>query len=433
MNMTLATRVKIAARQLGFDHCLLAPTGPAPHAAFYAGWLARGNAAEMHYLARNLDLRRNPARLAGDGAEFRSLIVLAVNYHQFDLPPAVRDDPSRGVIAAYAWGDDYHEIIRPLLYELDAVVRRASGRSSQGKALVDTGPVLERDWAQVAGIGFTGKNCCTIRPGQGSWLLLATLAVPEVLDYDPPLRGTGVEPAPTRVLAGLPRAAAGEQWQWPVDETAAAPLTGACGRCTRCMDGCPTDAFVGPYHLDARRCIAYWTIETQASIPVALRPRFGNRIFGCDICQEVCPYNRRLPERTPLLTGLAARQERIAAPLLAGFQPDSPYWLEQDAFTQQFRRSPIKRAKRAGMARNVCVALGNWADPAAVDALGLALRDPFPVVREHAAWALGQVLARQRGTAVGELLAAALAQETNAMVRAALQAAMMGNEHVDFP
>jgi epoxyqueuosine reductase len=194
----------------------------------------------------------------------------------------------------------------------------------------------------------------------------------------------------------------------------------------RCLGACPTDAFVGPYHLDARRCIAYWTIETQASIPVALRPRFGNRIFGCDICQEVCPYNRRLPDRTPLLAGLAARQARIAAPLLAGFQPGTPYWLEEDAFAQQFRRAPIKRAKRPGMARNVCVALGNWGDPAAVDALGLALRDPFPVVREHAAWALGQVLARHAGTAAGELLAAALAPETDATVQAGLKAALTG-------
>ena len=165
---TLSHTIKTAAQELGFDFCRITPTGPAPHADFFDGWLARGNAADMHYLARNVDLRRNPAHLAGKDAEFRSLIVLAVDYHQFDLPPAVRDDPSRGLLAAYAWGDDYHEIIRPLLYELDAVVRSHSGRSSQGKALVDTGPVLERDWAQAAGIGFTGKNCCTIHPRHGS-------------------------------------------------------------------------------------------------------------------------------------------------------------------------------------------------------------------------------------------------------------------------
>jgi epoxyqueuosine reductase len=414
-----AARVKVAARELGFDHCRIAPIGPAPHAAFFADWLARGNAAEMHYLARAVDLRRNPARLAGDDAGLRSLIVVAVDYHQFDLPAAIRDDPSRGILAAYAWGDDYHEIIRPLLHELDAVVRSQSGRTSQGKALVDTGPVLERDWAQAAGIGFTGKHCCTIRPGQGSWLLLATLAVPEVLEYDPPPHFGGVELPPGQVLAGLPYNAETGQWR-----SADASWSGTCGRCTRCLAACPTDAFVGPFHLDARRCIAYWTIETQASIPPALRPHFGNRIFGCDICQEVCPYNRRLATRTPLLAGLAAREERIAAPLLAGFQPAAPYWLEQEAFARHFRRSPVKRAKRAGMLRNVCVALGNWAEPAAVAALGRALQDLSPVVREHAAWALGRVQARHAGTAAGELLTAALVEEIDATVQAAIHAAL---------
>jgi epoxyqueuosine reductase len=423
MDMTLTTRVKMAAQELGFDFCRIAPAGPAPHADFFASWLARGNAADMHYLARHVDLRRNPAHLAGDDGEFRSLVVLAVDYHQFDLPPAVRDDPSRGLIASYAWGDDYHEIIRPLLYALDAIVRSQSGRSSQGKALVDTGPVLERDWAQAAGIGFTGKNCCTIRPGQGSWLLLATLAMPEKFEYDPPLRFAGSELPTAAVLAGLGRADDVGQWRWATDDVVL-PLTGTCGRCTRCIDACPTDAFVGPYHLDARRCIAYWTIETQASIPAALRPHFGNRIFGCDICQEVCPYNRRLAARTPRLAGLAARQERIAPPLLDGFQPATPYWLEPEAFARRFRASPVKRAKRAGMARNVCVALGNWGDPAAVDALGLALRDSEPVVREHAAWALGRVLARHRTTAAGELLATAQALEVEETVRATIQAAL---------
>ena len=422
---TLSHTIKTAVQELGFDFCRITPTGPAPHADFFDGWLARGNAADMHYLARNVDLRRNPAHLAGEDAEFRSLIVLAVDYHQFDLPPAVRDDPSRGLLAAYAWGDDYHEIIRPLLYELDAVVRSHSGRSSQGKALVDTGPVLERDWAQAAGIGFTGKNCCTIHPRRGSWLLLATLAVPEVLEYDPPPHFEGASPPAPAVLAGLEPAAAAGQWRWPA--SAEPPLLGACGRCTRCLDACPTGAFAGPYHLDARRCIAYWTIETQAAIPVALRPRFGNRIFGCDICQEVCPYNRRLPPRTPRLAGLRARDERCAPPLLAGFQPEHPYWLEPEAFARQFRRSPVKRAKRAGMLRNVCVALGNWAAPAAVDALAQALRDGEPVVREHAAWALGQVLAQHEGTAAQPLLAAALNTETAAAVRAALAAALGEN------
>lgn len=424
MATNLAQQLKMTAHALGFDHCAIIPTGSAPHADFFDAWVARGNAGEMHYLARHATARRNPAHLAGNGVELRSLVVVAVDYHQFALPPHLRDDPSRGVIASYAWGDDYHEIIRPLLYVLDDQVRRASGRASQGKALVDTGPVLERDWAQAAGIGFTGKNCCTIRPGAGSWLFLATLAVPEVLDYDSPPSWDGAAPAPQAVLDGLERSTAFGAWRLAVAD--AAPLMGTCGRCTRCLDACPTAAFVGPYHLDARRCIAYWTIETQASIPAALRRQLGNRIFGCDICQEVCPYNSRLHQRTPQLAGLAARQERVALPLLEGFHPANPYWTDPDAFAERFRASPIKRAKRHGMARNVCVALGNWADPAAVDALGMALHDPQPVVREHAAWALGQVLARHTGTQAADRLASGLAVEGDEAVRAAVHAALMG-------
>jgi epoxyqueuosine reductase len=348
-----AARVKVAARELGFDHCRIAPIGPAPHAAFFADWLARGNAAEMHYLARAVDLRRNPARLAGDDAGLRSLIVVAVDYHQFDLPAAIRDDPSRGILAAYAWGDDYHEIIRPLLHELDAVVRSQSGRTSQGKALVDTGPVLERDWAQAAGIGFTGKHCCTIRPGQGSWLLLATLAVPEVLEYDPPPHFGGVELPPGQVLAGLPYNAETGQWR-----SADASWSGTCGRCTRCLAACPTDAFVGPFHLDARRCIAYWTIETQASIPPALRPHFGNRIFGCDICQEVCPYNRRLADTHAAArrAGRAGGAHRRAAAgglsagcaLLAGAGSVCPAFPPLAGETGETRRNAAQRLRGAG-------------------------------------------------------------------------------------
>ena len=172
----LASQIKHEARRLGFDHCRILPVTDAPHADLFAAWVAQGRAGEMTYLERNLDARRQPALLVdSDTPVPRSIIVVAVDYHQFDLPPALRDDPSRGIIASYAWGDDYHEIMRPLLYALDAFIRTQTHRSTPGKCLVDTGPVLERDWAHQAGIGFTGKNCCTIHPQVGSWLLLATL------------------------------------------------------------------------------------------------------------------------------------------------------------------------------------------------------------------------------------------------------------------
>ncbi len=402
--LELSAAVKGQAHNLGFSDCRIAASGEARHAAFYEAWLAKGRAGEMKYLERNVAKRLNPALLAEDGQpRFCSLIVLGVDYHQYDLPAEVRDDPSRGVIASYAWGDDYHEVIRPLLYELDAFVRSISGRSTLGKCLVDTGPVLERDWAQAAGLGFTGKNCCTIVRGQGSWRLLAVVLVPEVLAPDLPLAGrTNQEGSSGR------------------------PAT--CGHCTRCLNACPTQAFAAAYDLDPQRCISYWTIEAAGAIPVQLRHLFGNRIFGCDICQEVCPYNRRLGERTPLMAALHAQAARVAPPLLKGFAADQPYWLDDRAFSDHFARSPIKRAKRQGMLRNVCVALGNWAASETLPALRHAIGDLQPVPRSHAAWALGRILTRHPHSAIAtcaaELLVSAAAKETDDDVLAEITAAL---------
>lgn len=416
----LTRRLRAAAHELGFDYCRIVPVQPAPHARFLAGWLAAGRHGEMGYLARNVDKRRDPARLAeGDAGPFRSLVVLGVNYHQFVLPPEIAADPSRGLVASYAWGDDYHEIIRPLLFELDAALRRWCGRATPGKCLVDSGPVLERDWAQAAGLGFMGKHGCIIHPVDGSWLLLATILVPETLVYD--AAPTVDDATAARVLTGLPPA--GDYGRWPIALRDGRVATGTCGRCTRCLDACPTAAFVGPYHLDATKCISYWTIETRAPIPATLRPAFGNRIFGCDVCQAVCPWNQRLAARAARLPGLAARLDRTAIPLLEGFAPATPYWLDAAAFAERFRRSPVRRAKRAGMARNVCVALGNWADPAGLDALALALADGEACVRGHAAWALGQVARRHAATRAVDLLAAAQGGETDAWVQAEIAAA----------
>lgn len=428
---TLRQAIVRRAIELGFDLCGFAPVTEAPHADFFDAWIDAGHAGEMLYLTRHRDKRRHPARLAEASVPpFRTLIVLGVDYHQFDLPAEIRNDPSRGVIAAYAWGDDYHEIIRPLLYELDAFIRTQTGRTSLGKCLVDTGPVLERDWAAVAGLGFTGKNCCTIRPGRGSWLLLAVILVPEAIAEDGSAqerekgRQKQGETGERSALSNLQSSISSLQFpHLPVPQSPnhSSPT---CGRCTRCLSACPTDAFVDAYHLDPQRCIAYWTIEARGVIPRALRPHFGNRIFGCDICQEVCPYNRRLLVRTPNLSGLRAQQRRLAPPLLEGFDPVHPYWLDQGAFSEHFARSPIKRAKRSGMLRNVCVALGNWGDHAALPALALALADADPVVRIHAAWAVGRVLAKTRHMQAAALLTAHLAHERDSRVREELHLAL---------
>ena len=288
--------------------------------------------------------RRRPDLLAeGEAGPFRSLIVLAVDYHQFDLPPALRDDPSRGLIASYAWGDDYHEIIRPLLYDLDGFIRSRTGRTTLGKCLVDTGPVLERDWAHVAGIGFTGKNCCTIDPAAGSWLLLATVLVPETLTYAPPVATTPVSVSAQAVLEGLSWDGSYGAWELPADDAGpdAATRTGACGRCTRCLSACPTRAFVGPYHLDPQRCISYWTIEARQPVPRDLRPHFGNRIFGCDICQKCALELYR--QRSPPLDGLRPA-DRIALLLLRA-SLETPDIMSGCG---KFRCSPCV-AKRSGM------------------------------------------------------------------------------------
>jgi epoxyqueuosine reductase len=419
----LTQAIKHQAHWLGFDHCRMTPVTLAPHADFFVTWLAHGYAGEMSYLARDPARRRDPRLLVEEGLPPpRSLIVLAVNHHQFTLPAAIQNDPSRGLIAAYAWGDDYHEIIRPRLHALDAFIRQQTGRHTPGKCLVDTGPVLERDWAQEAGLGFLGKNCCIIHPQDGSWLLLATILVPEVLNYDtPPAFQPLMMVDAAAVSAGLPAKQSYGAWRLPVEEskTPHQPPSklGTCGRCTRCLDACPTQAFVGPYHLNPQRCIAYWTIESRQPIPQTLRPLLGNRIFGCDICQDVCPWNQRLAERTPLLDGLFAHHERIAPALLEGFASATPYWLEPIAFRERFRRSPIWRAKRSGMLRNVCVALGNWADPCTVEPLRQALHDAERLPRGHAAWALGQVLRRHDDRRAYDALLQASGHETDPWVR----------------
>ncbi len=424
----LSSVIKTEARRLGFDFCRIAGVEEAAHADFFVRWLGLGRAGEMTYLSRHVDKRRRPALLADGGAPFRSLIVLGVDYHRFDLSPQILDDPARGIIARYAWGDDYHEIVRPLLYELDGFVRARTGRKTLGKGLVDTGPVLERDWAHRAGLGFTGKNCCTIHPRHGSWLFLATLLVPEKLACDPVINLTNGPAAGVEgVIDGLPAAGAYGTWRLPANGSGAGPGPEAtCGQCTRCLDACPTDAFVGPFHLDPLRCIAYWTIEARRPIPRQLRASFGNRIFGCDICQEVCPWNQRLAGRTPLMKGLDARRERVAPPLLEGFDPGTPYWLEPRAFAERWRRSPLKRPKRAGMLRNVCVALGNWGDPSAFTALQAATADSSALARGHAAWALGQLLRRHKDERAASRLRALLAREQDMWVREEAAVALDG-------
>ena len=381
---TLFTEARIAtlAAELGFDLAGVVPAGRTPTFDRYRAWLDAGHHGEMGYMARPdaVERRADPRRIL-PGTE--SIVVVGLNYHTVALPPHLRDDPSRGVVASYAWGVDYHDVMVLRLEQLAARVEAESGEPVAHRAYVDTGAILERGWSSRAGLGFIGKNTTLIHPRLGSWLFLGEL-----------LLAAPVEPSP---LPAVP-----------------AP-TGTCGRCTRCLVACPTAAFPAPGVLDARRCISYLTIELKGPIPRELRPLMGNRIFGCDICQEVCPWNRRFaaPTTEPAFW---PGPDAIAPPLLDLIA------LDEEGFRERFKGTPILRARRRGLLRNVAVALGNWGHPAAVPALVRALADPEPLVRGHAAWALGQI-----GTVdARRALAHAAAGESDDWVRAEMHDALSG-------
>jgi epoxyqueuosine reductase len=331
------------ARRQGFNLAGIADATPAETCAAYEEWLGAGHAGEMHYLGRD-PARRSDPRLVWP--EVASILVVGLNYRTWEPSDEERQDPSRGQIARYALGDDYHEVLAEKLEAVLQWAREHGDPEVQGRRYVDTGPLLERDLAARAGLGWFGKNTCLIDRKQGSYFFLGALLLNLRLPPD-------------------------------------APTTAHCGRCTRCLDACPTGAFLGPYVLDARRCISYLTIELRGPIPRELRPLVGNWVFGCDICQEVCPWNRKAPlgdeSRLQPRDGLRAPE---LFPLLE---------MTQEEFSTRFRRSAVKRTKRRGFLRNVCVALGNSADPRAVEPLCRALSHDEALVRGHAAWALGRL------------------------------------------
>ncbi len=341
----LTAALKLEAQRLGFDLVGIAEAAPPPHAAALDPWLQAGHAGEMAYLAKNAVRRADP-REAVPGS--RSIIVCGVHYRAAEPDPEQWNDPSRGQIARYAWGDDYHDILLPKLRTLQTWLEERVGRAEIGRSYVDTGPVLERPVGVMAGLGFQGKNTLLIHPRQGSWFFLGEILVDVALVFDAP------------------------------------QSVGGCGGCTRCLRACPTNAFVGPHVLDARRCISYLTIELKGPIPRELRPLMGNHIYGCDVCQEVCPWNVRWGQLTQE-PSFAPRADIVAPELI------SLMALDDEQFRARFKGSPIKRTKRRGLLRNVAVALGNWGDPRAVPVLIRALGDHEPLIRGHAAWALGRI------------------------------------------
>ncbi len=340
--------VKSHAVDLGFNLVGITPATASPRLDAYFRWLDAGFHGNMGYMEReDRKARRRDLKVILPGVQ--SMIVVGLDYHALSVPSEALNDPSRGRIAAYAWGCDYHDAITPRLEALAAWIGDASGRPIAHRVYVDTGAVLERSHAQQAGLGFVGKNTMLINPRRGSYFFLGEILTAMGFDeYDLPHRET------------------------------------MCGSCTRCHAACPTAAFPQPYVLDARRCISYLTIENRGWIDRELRPLMGNWIFGCDVCQDVCPFTRfAAPTREAAF--LSVDVDRAAPRLLDLLS------IDEAQFKVRFGGSPLARIKRERLVRNACIAAGNWGDDRALPALTALLDDPSPLVRGHAAWALARV------------------------------------------
>jgi epoxyqueuosine reductase len=343
-----AERLKARAVELGFNLVGIARAEPSPQLAMYERWVEAGMHGAMGYMARpDRQARRRDLNVILPGVQ--SLVIVGVDYRSW-LPEDVLSDPSRGRIASYAWGLDYHDLITPRLEKLADWLGAESSLDVQHRVYVDTGAILERSHAHEAGMGFIGKNTMLIHPRRGSYFFLGEILTNLEFDtYDQPGKAT------------------------------------LCGSCTRCLTACPTNAFPRPHVLDSRLCISYLTIEHKGWIARDLRPQMGNWIFGCDICQDVCPWQRFTPETTESVFR-AADLDRAAPRLLDVLAMDT------DTFKARFHGSPIERIKRHRFVRNACIAAGNWGSPEAVPHLTRLLTDEQPVARGHAAWGLSQIL-----------------------------------------
>jgi epoxyqueuosine reductase len=348
----LKEAIQLRARELGFDDCRFTSALPPASAPDLRRWLDEGMHGEMAYLARNAHKRFDPRQVL-PGA--RSIVTLAASYEA--QPDAGGDPPSaqgasgqsvthhHGVVARYARSRDYHEVLGERLRLLVDFIRSLGGEGTRSLWYVDTGPLLERDLAQRAGLGFIGKHTNLISRRLGNWFFLSEILTTLELEPDPPEQNR-------------------------------------CGTCARCIAACPTAAIQAPFQLDARRCISYLTIELKGSIPVEFRAAIGNRIFGCDDCLAACPWNRFAKEGR--LMKAHARPDLAVPDLLELLT------LDEAAFKARFAGTPMLRAKRRGLRRNVCVALGNARDASVLPALQFAASDPDPIVAEHAAWAIGR-------------------------------------------
>ena len=343
MDPVIAKRnLKFIATKLGFDDCRVAPARRARHADEFLRWAAEGKAGDMKWLERDPERRTDPRNIL-PGAQ--AVVCLALNYY-----PGPADPNPAYQIARYSWNEDYHDIIEEKLRDLDLAMRELGGTQ---RYYVDTGPVLERDMATESGLGWNGKSCVQIHRRLGAWFFLAELITTLPLEPDKPTQNY-------------------------------------CGKCTACIDTCPTNAITRPHHVDAPRCISYLTIEHKGSIPEELRPLIGNRLYGCDDCLAVCPWNR---------FAKASRDIRFHARTeVFEHQLRDFLALTDEQFRSLFRKSPIKRIKRNRFLRNVCVVLGNVGDSEDLPALEAAVETEDPLIAEHAAWAISQIKERMDST-----------------------------------
>lgn len=410
MASPLHEQVRAGLRGLGFDEVRFAALPDADVGAGLGAWLDAGHHADMAWMERTREKRADPTQVL---AGARSIILLGVNYWMPDAPLAAqvgatgagqpeRDGASEAAAGAhlaasvpaalasatprwarYALHADYHDTIRTGLVEAGRLLERLAGIGSEDyRYYVDTGPVLERGWAARSGLGFTGKNAMLISRTHGNWLFLASILTRLALPADPPIRRRPPPPSPAE-----PGAHAGL----------------LCGKCTRCLDACPTQAFPSPGVVDSRRCVSYHTIENKGIIPRALRRGIGDRVYGCDTCLEVCPWNRFAQEgRRLLLSVRHDLRELTLAELLA---------LTPERFAAVFRGTAVKRLKLSGLLRNACIVAGNSGDPAHLPALQSLAQHPLTVVRAHAVWAVFRL-------GGGAALAAARAAETDPLVLA---------------
>jgi epoxyqueuosine reductase len=340
--------VREKAIELGFNLVGITAAVPSPRLDAYFRWIERSMHGSMGYMARaDRQARRRDLNVILPGAQ--SILIVGLDYHALSVPAEILADPARGRIASYAWGLDYHENMTPRLEQLAAGLRESSNSQLVHRVYVDTGAILERGHAQQAGMGFVGKNTMLIHPRRGSYFFLGEILIDAAFDaYDQPHRET------------------------------------MCGSCVRCQVDCPTNAFPKPYVLDARRCISYLTIEHKGWIERELRPLMGNWVFGCDVCQDVCPFNRfALPTGEPSF--LPKNLDRAAPPLQELLR------INEKRFKERFGGSPIARIGRDRLVRNACIAAGNWGNEEAIPDLIDMLRDPNALVRGHAAWALARI------------------------------------------